>query len=147
MYRHVAIYHLDLAQLWWCPGARCGRACHRIAWIMFGGRMMYHGTLSQPVWRRLSPRGQFGARFLTCLRVSVSRAAGQSRRDTISPVTSSPGLTETSRLTRRDRRWLRPVRILEESVSELPTLTAQDPSDLQGALVYDCRPPLLPVSL
>ena len=31
----------------------------------------------------------------------------------------------------------RPVRILEESVGELPTLTAQDPSDLQGALVYD----------
>ena len=52
-----------------------------------------------------------------------------------------------SRLTRRDRRRLRPVRILEESVSELPTLTAQDPSDLQGALVYDCRPALLPVSL
>ena len=27
------------------------------------------------------------------------------------------------------------------------TLTVQDPSDLQGAIVYDCRPPLLPVSL
>ena len=36
---------------------------------------------------------------------------------------------------------------MEESVSELPTLTAQDHADLQGALVYDCRPPLLPVSL
>ena len=31
MYRHVAKFHLDLAHLWWCPGARCGRARHRIA--------------------------------------------------------------------------------------------------------------------
>ena len=37
MYRHVATYHLDLAQLWRCPGARCGRARRRIAWIMFRG--------------------------------------------------------------------------------------------------------------
>ena len=34
-----------------------------------------------------------------------------------------------------------------ESVGDLPILTFPDPSDLQGALVYDCRPPLLPVSL
>ena len=27
------------------------------------------------------------------------------------------------------------------------SLTVQDPSDLQGAIVYDCRPPVLPVSL
>ena len=46
MYRHVAKFHLDLAQ---CPGARCGRARHRIAWIMFGGRMMFLGSLSRPV--------------------------------------------------------------------------------------------------
>ena len=26
-------------------------------------------------------------------------------------------------------------------------MTVQDPSDLQGAIVYDCRPPMLPVSL
>ena len=31
MYRHVATYHLDLAQLWRCPGAWCGRVRHRIA--------------------------------------------------------------------------------------------------------------------
>ena len=39
----------------WCPGARRGRARHRISWIMFGGRMMYHGTLNQPVWRTSFP--------------------------------------------------------------------------------------------
>ena len=27
-------------------------------------------------------------------------------------------------------------------VGELPTLTVQDLSDLQGAIVYDCRPPV-----
>ena len=99
----------------------------------------------------------FKKNYLTRLRVSVSQAAGQSRRDITSPVTSSPVSTrharsaeresETSRLTRRGRHRLRPIRILEESVSELLTLTAQNPSDLQRALVYDCRPPLLPVSL
>ena len=37
---------------------------------------------------------------------------------------------------------MRPIRVMGGSVSDL-----QDPSDVQGALVYDCRPPLLPVSL
>ena len=39
------------------------------------------------------------------------------------------------------------MRILQESVGDLEVVTAQDASDLQGALVYNCRPPLLPVSL
>ena len=39
------------------------------------------------------------------------------------------------------------VRVVERSVGDLPVLTLQDPSDVQGAVVYDCRPPLLPVSL
>ena len=42
---------------------------------------------------------------------------------------------------------MRPVRVVEGSVGDLPILTIQDPSDVQGELVYDCRPPLLPVSL
>ena len=36
---------------------------------------------------------------------------------------------------------------MEGSVGNLPILTIQDPSDVQGAMVYDCQPPLLPVSL
>ena len=36
---------------------------------------------------------------------------------------------------------------MEGSVGGLAILTIQDPSDVQGAMVYDCRPPLLPVSL
>ena len=42
---------------------------------------------------------------------------------------------------------IRPVRVMAGLVSDLPILTLQDPADAQGALVYDCRPPLLPVSL
>ena len=33
------------------------------------------------------------------------------------------------------------------SVGDLPILTLQDSADVQGSVVYDCRPPLLPVSL
>ena len=36
---------------------------------------------------------------------------------------------------------------MEGSVGDLPILTIQDPADVQGEMVYDCRPPLLPVSL
>ena len=73
MRRHMVWLQQDLdtmrAETWHscgrarCHGVRCGKVHHRIAWIMFGGRMMCHGTLSPLVWRRLSPRGQFGARF------------------------------------------------------------------------------------
>ena len=42
---------------------------------------------------------------------------------------------------------MRPLHVVETSVRDLPVLTLQDPSDVQGAVVYDCRPPLLPVSL
>ena len=35
MYRHVARFHLDLAQLW--RGAPCGKARPRTVWITFGG--------------------------------------------------------------------------------------------------------------
>ena len=42
---------------------------------------------------------------------------------------------------------MRPVRVMEGSVGDLPILTIQNPSDVQGAMVYDGRPPLLPVSL
>ena len=39
------------------------------------------------------------------------------------------------------------MRVVEISFGDLPVLTLQDPSDVQGAVVFDCRPPLLPVSL
>ena len=88
----------------------------------------------------------------------MSQSAGRYRRDMESPVQSAPVSmrqvrsaeleSESPWKTRRARCRMRPVRILEESVGvEPPTLTVQDASDLQGAIVYDCRPPMLPVSL
>ena len=45
------------------------------------------------------------------------------------------------------KRWIRPVRVMEGSVGHLPILMIQDPADVHGEMVYDCRPPLIPVSL
>ena len=68
------------------------------------------------------------------------------------PVSTGPGsicqassaelVGESPRRTRRAKR--RPVCVVERSVGDLPVLMLQDPSDVQGAVVYDCR---LPVSL
>ena len=103
------------------------------------------------------PHMAFRKDYLARLRGSVSQAAGQFQSDPTSPVASSPVSSRraragerasgTSRLSRRGRRRMRPVRILEESVGDLQALTAHNPLDLQGAIVYDCRPPLLPISL
>ena len=50
--------------------------------------------------------------------------------------------------TRRARRRIHPIRLLEQSVDVgTPTWTVQDASDLTGVVVRGCRPPLLPVSL
>ena len=46
------------------------------------------------------------------------------------------------RLSRRAIRCRRPVRVMDS-----PVLTVQDPLVAAGALVFDCRPPLLPVSM
>ena len=88
------------------------------------------------------------------LRALLSPAVARSWGDMLPPVSSVPVTThharsaelefESPRRTRRAKHRMRPVRVLEESVGDLPTLTIQD---LQGAIVYDCRPPLLPVSL
>ena len=41
----------------------------------------------------------------------------------------------------------RPVRVMSAAVGELPVLTIQDPADVVGASVIDCRPPVIPVSI
>ena len=64
--------------------------------------------------------------------------------DTVSPPVEL--MDESPRRTRRAQGRIRPVQVMSGSVSNLPILT-QDPVDAQGALVYDCWPPFLPVSL
>ena len=46
-----------------CPGAPCGRARHRTAWITSRGRTMCRGTLNRLVCRNVSHRGLSSARF------------------------------------------------------------------------------------
>ena len=114
-------------------------------------------TYHYRVHKRGLPHIAFRKNYLTRLRALMSQAVARSRGEMLSPVPSDPVSTrharsaeresESPQRTRRARRKMWPVRVLEESVCDLPTLTVQDPSDLQGAIVYDCRPPLLPVSL
>ena len=52
-----------------------------------------------------------------------------------------------TRTTRRTHRRRRPVRVEEPAVVSVPVLTIQDPLAAVGAVVLDCRPPLLPVSM
>ena len=91
------------------------------------------------------------------LRALLPSSVAQPRDSVLSPVSTGPGslsqassaelVGESPRRTRRAKRRMRPVRVMERSVGDLPILMIQDPSDVQGVLVYDCRPPLLPVSL
>ena len=70
---------------------------------------------------------------------SLSRPASNSLFD--QPCVGTPGWT------RRAKWRIRLVRVMAGSVDDFPILTIQDPVDVQGVMVYDCRPPLLPVSL
>ena len=110
------------------------------------------------VFKRGLPHLAFRKDYLTCLRVFVSQATALAQYDMASPVPpslvsarharSSEVESELPRKTRRARRRMRPTCVRDEPVGvESPTLTIQNIPDLTGAIIYDCRPPLLPVSL
>ena len=62
------------------------------------------------------------------------------------PAGSPDAVVASPRTSRRTvRRW-RPVRVMESPMQNVPVLTVQDPLAAAGAVVLDCRPPLLPVS-
>ena len=102
------------------------------------------------------PHIAFRKDYLARLRALLSPAA-RPRGELLSPVSSGPVSmrharsaeleSESPRRTRHAKHRMWPVRVLDESVGDLQILTIQEPSDLQGAIVYECRPPLLPVSL
>ena len=109
-------------------------------------------VLRHMVWLQQDLHIAFRKDYLTCLRVFVPQAAARSRCDIVSPVQSGPVSmrhgrsaeldSESPQKTRRAPHRMRPVRILEESVGVEPlTLTVQDASDMQGAIVYDCWTP------
>ena len=88
----------------------------------------------------------------------MSQATALAQCDMASPVPpstvsarharSSEVESESPRKTRHAGRQMRPTRVCDKLVGvESPTLPVQDIPDLTGAIIYDCRSPLLPVSL
>ena len=94
------------------------------------------------VHKRGLPHIAFRKDYLARLRSSVTRAAGQSRHNAISPVASNPVTSHYARSVEPDSETSRLGRHrMQESVGDLQVVTAQEASDMHGALVYDCRPP------
>ena len=99
------------------------------------------------------PHIAFRRDYIARLRALLPPAVAQFREGMMSPVSSGPVSLRHARSAELEleSRWakqrMRPVRVMGESVGDMQVLTIQDPSDLQGALVYDCWPPLRPVSL
>ena len=109
------------------------------------------------IHKRGLPHVAFRRNYMSQLRALLPVPVAQPVDRVLSPASTGPGLLcpagsaefvgKSPRTTRRAKRRVRPVRVVETSVVDLPVLTLQDPSAVQGAVVFDCRPPLLPVSL
>ena len=70
-----------------------------------------------------------------------------SSSDSLYPAGSPEVMYRSPRTTRCAFRRRRPVRDMEPPVENIPVLMIQDPLAAAGAVVLDCRPPLLPVSM
>ena len=79
---------------------------------------------------------------------AVLPTAGESPRSSLMCQAGSPNaVVSSTRTSRRAVRRPRPVRVMESPVQNVPVLMVQDPVAAAGAVVLDCRPPLLPVSM
>ena len=96
------------------------------------------------IHKRGLPHIAFWKNYLSRLRALLPLPVAQPQNDVSPPAEL---MEESPRRTRRAKRRIRPVRVMSGSVSDLPILTLQDPTDAQVVVVNDCRPPLLPVSL
>ena len=109
------------------------------------------------IHKRGLPHIAFRRNYMSRLRALLPSSVAQPQDSVSSPVSTGPVslrqassaelVGESPRRTRCAKQRIRPVRVMEGSVGDLPILMIQDPSDVQGAMVYDCRPLLLPVSL
>ena len=109
------------------------------------------------IHKRGLPHIAFQRNYLSQLRALLPLPVVQPAPGVVSPDSSgsgsfhpgdSPDVVDRSpRTTRRAYRRRRPVRVMEPPVVNLPVLTIQDPLAATGAVVLDCRPPLLPVSM
>ena len=86
------------------------------------------------------PHAVFRTDYLERLR-NLLQSSGQSE----SPPETGRGSTPIS--ARRLHRSSRPRRLQLEAVNEGPLLTEQNPADMAGETVFDCRPSVLPVSI
>ena len=205
MYRHVAMFHLDLAQLWRYPVSWCTvwkgtpqdcmdhiRGAHDVPWeIKLASLEQYlpPWTVTRKVWSdslsaqhsgvstdvvlfsdihlslvhhyRIHKRGlpyiAFRRNYLYQLRALLLLQVIQPVDGVVSPDSSTSGslrpgespkvVDKSPRTTRRAFRRRRPVRVMEPPVENIPVLMIQDPLAVAGAVVLDCRPSLLPVSI
>ena len=109
------------------------------------------------IHKRGVPHITFRKNYMSRLHALLPLPVAKPQDSVSSPVSTGPVsvshagsaelMEESPRRTRCARRLTRPVRVMTGSVDNLPILTIQDPADVHGAMVYDCRPPLLPVSL
>ena len=103
------------------------------------------------------PHIAFRWNYLSQLRARLLLPAVPPVVGVVSPDSSSSGslcpagspevLDRSPRTTRRVFRRRRLVRVMEPPVENVPVLMIQDPLAAAGAVVLDCRPPLLPVSI
>ena len=84
------------------------------------------------------PHPAFRSDYMTRLRALLPTP----RRTTGEPASPpETGRGATPRSARRSHRLSRQVCVMSEAVGELPLLTVQNPADMVGATVIDCRPP------
>ena len=96
------------------------------------------------VYRGGLPHAAFRGDYITQLRALLPTPLS-TNGEPVSPLEAVRGATPKS--TRRSHRPFRPVCVMSAAVGDLPVLTIQDPADVVGASVIDCRPPVLPVSI
>ena len=109
------------------------------------------------IHKRGLPHIAFRRNYLSQLCALLPLQVVQPADGVVSPDSSSSGslrpaespevVDKSPRMTRRAYRRRRPVRVMEPPVENIPVLTIQDPLPVPGAVVLDCRPPLLPVSM
>ena len=192
MYRHVARFHLDLAQLWRCPVSWCTvwkgtpqdcmdhvRGAHDVPWEVKSASLEHFlppWTVRRQVWtdslepqhsgistdillfsdihlslvhhyrihKRGLPHVAFRKNCMSQLCALLPVPVAQHVDGVLSPASTGPGslspagsaefVGKSPRTTRRAKRRVRPVRVVETSVGDLPVLTLQDPSAVQGSL-------------
>ena len=123
-------------------------------------RMTYYCSVSWSlvhhyrVHRLGRPHAMFRGKYLAQLRVllpvkTITPTAGGPSGTVCPPVASTTsrtdGLGATPRPPRRRRRQQKQIRDTPYQIT--PRLTEQDPLMAAGAVVFDCRPALLPVSV